>query len=252
MAARRGCPPEMQQVGRSCVDRWELATVDREGRPLSPYYPPDFRRLLQIRKIWEVELPRTGPARARALPLPALPPWQREPFEAVAVSRPGVVPQGYMTYFMAKGACERAGKRLCREEEWDAACRGAARTQFPYGENYVAGACNVFRSFHPAAALHGDASSGHRDPRLNLLMEAGADPGLRDTGATPACVSRFPSGALYDVVGNLDEWVEDPKGQFRGGFYARNTRQGCDAKVKSHPPGYFDYSTGARCCQDMR
>lgn len=249
---RDGCPQEMLRVSSFCIDRWELSTQDEQGRALSAFYPPDLRILNKIRKVWVLEQPRTGSLRARALPMPALPAWQRQAFKPVAVSRPGVIPQGYMSYHMARAACRNAGKRLCLDEEWELACRGAAGLKFPYGEEYVAGKCNVFRGFHPADVLHADASSGHRDPRLNLILEDGTDPGLRDTGATPACDSRWPGGALSDMVGNLDEWVEDPRGRFRGGFYSRNTKAGCEAKVTSHPAGYFDYSTGARCCADPK
>jgi formylglycine-generating enzyme required for sulfatase activity len=54
----------------------------------------------------------------------------------------------------------------------------------------------------------------------------------------------------HDMVGNLDEWVDDEEGTFRGGFYARASTKGCEAQVTSHSPDYFDYSTGARCCQN--
>ncbi|MCB9609539.1 MAG: SUMF1/EgtB/PvdO family nonheme iron enzyme [Polyangiaceae bacterium] len=248
----RGCLPEMQRVGAFCIDRWEVRTETPEGQPLSPFYPPDYRILNKIRKVWVLERPHVGPERARAMPLPPLPSWQKKPFKLRAVSEPGVVPQGYMSYYMAKRACAAAGKRLCRDEEWESACKGQAKTKFPYGDDYVAGRCNVFREFHPADVLHLDASSGHRDPRLNLVLENGVDPGLRDTGGTKSCLSHWPGGDVYDMVGNLDEWVEDPKGRFRGGFYSRNTRAGCEAKVANHPAGYFDYSTGTRCCADPR
>jgi hypothetical protein len=54
------------------------------------------------------------------------------------------------------------------------------------------------------------------------------------------------------MVGNLDEWVLDERGVFRGGFYARKSDKGCGARISSHGATYFDYSTGARCCQDAR
>src|SRR5690606_26073234 len=132
--------------------------------------PPDHRILNKIRKVWVIERPRVGPERARAMPLPPLPAWQKKPFKPRAVSEPGVIPQGYMSYYMAKQACAAAGKRLCRDEQWETARKGQARTKFPNGDDYVAGRCNVFREFHPADVLHLDASSGHRDPRLNLIL----------------------------------------------------------------------------------
>ena len=81
------------------------------------------------------------------------------------------------------------------------------------------------------------------------MVEFDAGPLLRPTGATPACGSHFGSDTIYDMVGNLDEWVDDEPGMFVGGFYARSTNKGCEAQVSSHAPTYYDYSTGARCCR---
>jgi formylglycine-generating enzyme required for sulfatase activity len=103
---------------------------------------------------------------------------------------------------------------------------------------------------HPAAVLHASASLGHLDPRLNLVDERGVDPLLRLTGATATCASEFGGGKLYDMVGNLDEWVESDPPEFVGGFYARMSTQGCEARVGSHAAIYYDYSTGTRCCRD--
>ena len=52
------------------------------------------------------------------------------------------------------------------------------------------------------------------------------------------------------MVGNLDEWVDDPEGTFVGGFFSRSSKEGCDAIVTTHAPSYRDYSIGARCCKD--
>jgi len=253
-SASRACPPEMALVRGFCIDRWEASLVDKQsGRPLSPYYPAQPKALVRVREVWLIERERAGDAGARRMPLPDLPAFQLESgFEAKAVSRPGVVPNGYLTYFSAKAACQAAGKRLCSQEEWVTACRGRADTKFPYGAHYSAGRCNVHRALHPAAVLHGNASMGLTDPRLNLVVEAGRDPLLRLTGASTGCVSSWDDGALYDMVGNLDEWIEDASGVFVGGFYARMTTKGCEAKVSGHATSYYDYSTGARCCSDPR
>jgi sulfatase modifying factor 1 len=172
------CPKEMLLVGSFCIDRFESSLVDvATGQPLSPYYPPTPAKLAEVWAYWSVHLRSFGNEAARAFPLPELPEWQREHlFTARAVSREGVVPAGYMSYHDAKRACENAGKRLCKKEEWVFACKGKAQTKFPYGPDYRAGACNVYRPFHPAAVLHANASLGHRDPRLNLVSEGGRDP----------------------------------------------------------------------------
>ena len=169
-------------------------------------------------------------------------------FEPRAEAAVGRTPSGYLSGELADTACRNAGKRLCTIDEWVFACRGETNRKFPYGDRYEEGRCNVFREAHPAQILHGDMSTGHLDPRLNLV-EGAAGPLLRKTGATSSCRSQWGADAAYDMVGNVDEWVSATQGAFLGGFYSRSTREGCAAKVSSHPRSYFDYSLGVRCCR---
>jgi sulfatase modifying factor 1 len=268
------CPRGMMRVaGAFCVDRWEATLVDRvTGMPLSPYYPPDRRLALQIAATWEHDHLEIGSEEARRMPVPELPAWQRDhDADPLALSRPGVKPNGYVSGAMAARACENAQKRLCRRDEWVKACEGEAARQFPYGESYSQGACNVFRATHPGIVLHDNPSIGHFDPRMNLVAEKDGSPLLRVTGATPRCKSEWEGDAAWDMNGNLDEWVmpdEDAgdagspagdggpdagksssnKGLFLGGFYARSKRDGCLSSVSRHQVTYLDYSTGVRCC----
>ncbi|UQA57401.1 SUMF1/EgtB/PvdO family nonheme iron enzyme [Polyangium aurulentum] len=247
------CPPDMVRVARRfCVDRYEASLVDAEtGQELSPYYVPARGQALSHQKLWEQERLNVGPPEARLLELPPLPAWQAtRTFEPRAVSRRGRIPQGYMTGPLAALACKNAGKRLCALDEWQTACRGQKDRQFPYGDKYEPGKCNIFREAHPAALLHGNASIGHSDPRLNLV-KAEDKPLLRRTGETRSCVSEWEGEKIADMVGNIDEWVDDPEGTFAGGFYARSKKDGCDSTVRAHPFDYFDYSTGVRCCMDL-
>jgi formylglycine-generating enzyme len=244
----------MVRVGRFCVDRYEMATVDhRTGQPLSPFYPPHPRLIESILFAWQAERRNVGDARARSTPLPELPLVQRtrRDYAPRAVSQRGVLPQAYLSKPLAQLACENAGKRLCTELEWMTACRGQQRRKFPYGDRYEQGRCNVYGYIHPALALHGASSYGHRDPRLNLVEEADGTLLLRRTGSMPGCASEWNGDRIYDLVGNIDEWVEAEKGAFLGGFYARSTREGCEARIGSHPAPYYDYSTGARCCKAL-
>jgi hypothetical protein len=244
------CPPGMVNVKNDfCIDRWEASLVDRDtGVVLSPYYPPDRKIASFIASSWEKQRFEMGSEEAQQIPLPPLPDYQRKrDVKPKAVSRPNVVPNGYLSGDMAKLACENAGKRLCQHDEWKTACRGAQERQFPYGDKYEQGGCNIFRAAHPALTLHDNPSIGHTDPRLNLVKDGDA-PLLRRTGATPRCKSEWGKDAAWDMNGNLDEWVEDPKGLFVGGFYSRSKRDGCDSAVRAHKNEYFDYSTGVRCC----
>jgi hypothetical protein len=241
-------------AGRFCIDRYEASMIDEgTSQAFSPFYPPDFAEMQKAVNGQPWGLAALGREQLRPA-VPLLPGWQRAPeARPRAVSRKGVVPQGYLSRPTAKAACESAGKRLCQLAEWKLACRGEKDTRFPYGPAYVEGACNVHQRHHAAAILWGDASRGHWDPRLNQLLVDGA-PLLKTTGETPTCRSAWGDDGVYDMVGNLDEWVDDAssKGTFVGGFYARATVRGCDAKVSEHPGVFFDFSTGVRCCSDAR
>lgn len=250
--AAASCPREMARVGNSCIDRWEVHAVDVKTKlPLSPFYPPDPVLLGKVYTFWSTEAARTGSARARTLPLPPVPEHQKGHFEPKAMSAPGVLPQGYMTYYSAKKSCENAGKRLCTEEEWVRACRGKRGAKHPYGENFLVGKCNIFRQIHPAYELHGNSSLGHLDPRLHLVVEGLDAPLLMETGQLPHCVSEVREGTVYDMEGNLDEWIDDEDGVFVGGFFSRQTTEGCQAKIEGHAPVYTDYSLGTRCCKGL-
>jgi len=251
--ALRRCPAEMVAVRGFCIDRWESSFVDgATGEALSPYYAPVKSELEAAYEYWLLERRMLGDEAARQMPLPEPSAWQRDhAFSPRAVSRAGAVPQGYLSYYTAKKACGNAGKRLCTEKEWVTACEGEHATKFPYGDRYKTFVCNVFRPYHSGFTLHQNSSIGHRDPRLNLVVEGEDNPLLRPTGGTPSCASRWGGDAIFDMVGNLDEWVDgDKQPVFVGGFYARSTTKGCEAKVDSHAAAYFDYSLGTRCCMD--
>ncbi|MBM4374796.1 MAG: SUMF1/EgtB/PvdO family nonheme iron enzyme [Deltaproteobacteria bacterium] len=246
--AARACPSDMVLVADSvCVDRYESQLVDTSGAALSPHYPLEPAVVTQVLDEWTSARLWMGDLHARARPLPPLLRAPDARVVPVATSRPGVLPSGYLSGHLAEASCRAAGKRLCSLDEWTRACRGEEDRDFPYGDEHEQGACNVNRYAHPAATLHGNAAIGHLDPRLHLV-EDGGEPMLRPTGSTAGCVSRWGRDGIHDMVGNLDEWVDDSEGAFAGGFYARSTRRGCGAVITVHPRRYFDYSLGTRCC----
>ncbi len=248
-----GCPIEMVSIrGQYCIDRFETSLV-RSGtdEKLSPYYPPLQKK---IRKLFNDYFRRHGTEATdygRKLAVPFPPDFSlRESFQFTARSKEQSTPSGYLSRHDANAACREAGKRLCRVSEWQQACRGEAQRKFPYGDTYQQGACNVGRGSHPASLLHADSSRNHLDPRLNRTRDA-QGPLLRKTGTSSLCKSEWGDDAIYDMVGNLDEWAAEEDGQFLGGFYSRATREGCDSQITVHGPGYRDYSLGTRCCSDL-
>lgn len=250
-AARR-CPAEMVDVaGRFCIDRFESSLIDgASGRRLSPYYHPSPELAQRDHREWQTLARDRGPFAARSIPLPELPAWQLEPGVVPrATSEPGRVPSAYLDLEAARLACASAGKRLCQKREWLMACRSERATRHPYGESHDPARCNLAAPTHPAIVLHGKHELGGRDPRLNLVQVAGRTQ-LRPTGTLLGCASPWEDDAVWDMEGNLDEWIDDPAGTFVGGFYARDTQWGCDARIEIHSADYYDYSLGARCCSD--
>ena len=223
LGANARCPAEMALVDdRVCVDRWEASIVEHipgaGERAWSPYLPIDGRER-SVR----------------------------------AVSRAGVIPQGYISGKQAAGACSASGKRLCGADEWEHACRGPSNFQFPYGDTRRAGACNDdLRATHPVAEVghllgipHDRLwHEGMNQTIINQLPNT-----LLPTGERAECTNAY---GVYDMVGNLHEWVDDPDGTFRGGYYMDTSKNGdgCSYHTTAHDFTYHDYSTGFRCCMD--
>lgn len=211
------CPDGMAFVSGSgfCVDRYEasLMEIRPDGRevPHSPYMNP-------------------GRADVRA------------------VTRRGVVPQGYISQVQAARACARSGKRLCSEREWFRSCRGPNGRTHGYSNQREDGRCNENHRWHPVVRLF-RATTPYlwgvalmNDPQINQL------PGTVSlTGAHAGCTNEH---GVFDMVGNLHEWTADSTGTFRGGYYMDTTinGEGCWYRTPGHNTAYHDYSIGFRCC----
>lgn len=221
LARGKRCPSGMVTIsGQFCIDPYEGAVEARNGRKWSVTSPYESVAGKQIR----------------------------------AVSRKGIYPQAYISRNEADEACQGARKRLCTDQEWKKACKGRNPTLYPYAEVHKDGYCND-AGVSPLNHFYGAATGGDpnaygwgpmNDPRLNRL--AGS---LARTGEFRKCTNGFH---VFDMVGNLHEWVDDPAGTFRGGYYldTRINGEGCDYVTTAHNAQYHDYSTGFRCCADLR
>jgi formylglycine-generating enzyme len=228
------CPAEMAEVpgdhGSFCIDRYEAA----------------------------LELKGVGKRRS---PWPSNEPVDGSESQLVAVSHKSQKPQGYISGEQAALACQNAGKRLCAPGEWQTACRGPEQTRYPYGNTRRAGVCNDRfdkPTGHPVTRLFKQTKTRGDKPAKMWSPEFMNDPRLHElsdtvtpTGSFSDCTNGF---GVFDMVGNLHEWVADPKGTFMGGFFmdTRLNGEGCDYRTTAHHFGYHDYSTGFRCCADAR
>ena len=242
--ARSPCAEGMAKLGRFCIDRYEAHLVVRgpggELRRHPHYLRPEAGVVYEAR------------------------------------SAPGVFPQAYISRIESEAACAAAGKRLCTRKEWQRACgyRGEGRpgTVYPYGDRWEPRRCNTDKP-HLLTIRFGADPARWRYEQFNdptLAREPGF---LAEAGAYAGCAGDL---GVYDLVGNLHEWVSDTadaafaarlrddgvarsfqywspgNGVFMGGFYITQGElgPGCTFTTIAHEPRYHDYSTGFRCCAD--
>ena len=140
------------------------------------------------------------------------------------------LPEARVSWEKAKATCEKLGKRLCTNLEWEFACEGEAGSPYPYGTARSPSLCNQDR-----------------------VVRDGPGAARRDLREPPHATCVSPFGAR-DMVGNVDEWVARPYGkapfrsELRGGWWMTG-RNRCRAATTSHGERYADRQTGFRCCR---
>jgi sulfatase modifying factor 1 len=162
----------------------------------------------------------------------------------------GVKPVVMADWNDAGRACAVEGKRLCSTSEWEFACEGPQMWPYPYGIDRDAEACNIdqeypfpdFESFsHPFRIVK-------EIDRLDQRVRS---------GERTRCVSPF---GVRDMTGNVDEWVDNPKGgridkpfrsTLKGGYWGP-IRARCRPITSSHNEWFRFYQVGFRCCANAK
>ncbi len=141
----------------------------------------------------------------------------------VAESADQATPWASVTWDQASAACEAAGKRLCSEDEWRAACRGDGTADYPYGDTYDPDACNGL-----------DQENSTAQP----------------TGSFPGCEGGRPG--LFDMSGNVAEWTQTCSSgncrQVGGSFTSAEANLTCTSG-SMQPKGSTGHVLGFRCCK---
>jgi formylglycine-generating enzyme len=162
----------------------------------------------------------------------------------------GQKPPVMVSFFDAEKSCADAGKRVCRESEWVAACEGPDETPFPYGWRREPEKCN-FDNKWINPILDRVYSKDPEVQRAELLRLDRSLP----SGARPDCKSGF---GVFDLTGNVDEWVraDDERSNRRSRFAGLkggawgHVRNACRPVTTSHPPEFTYYFISFRCCAD--
>jgi formylglycine-generating enzyme required for sulfatase activity len=165
-------------------------------------------------------------------------------------NKPGEKPVVAVTWEEARDTCAGAGKRLCGSEEWTVACEGPEHLPYPTGYARDKNACNLDKRY----IVPNDAKYSNLATRAEEVARVDQrDP----SGANASCVS--PHG-VYDMVGNVDEWVVNEHGTMnkapyksglKGGYWGP-VRNRCRPMTTAHNQWHSGYQVGFRCCADAK
>ena len=146
-------------------------------------------------------------------------------------------PVVYVDWCDARAYCRWAGKHLCSASEWYTACSANGVQLYPYGNSY-----------NPTACV-GSEFDGMPGTQGNEARPAG----------TRTCEGAYPG--LYDMSGNVDEWVDSCTNTdagnianclIRGGsFFASTTQLSC-SQATGWNNDLRGLGVGFRCCADYQ
>jgi formylglycine-generating enzyme len=160
----------------------------------------------------------------------------------------GVKPTVAITWDEARELCATEGKRLCTADEWTQACEGPEHTPYPYGFARDGEACN-----HDKQYIVPD-DNAYQNPQTRA-KEVERVNQSEPSGSRASCASAY---GVFDMTGNVDEWVLNESGNERGpeyqsglkGGYWGPVRNRCRPATTDHNRWHHGYQIGFRCCAD--
>jgi hypothetical protein len=163
-------------------------------------------------------------------------------------NRVGEKPTVAVTFTEAAELCAAEGKRLCTADEWTQACEGPEHLPYPYGFTRDDTACNHDK---PYRIPNDNAYQNEKTRALEIARLDQSEP----SGSRAACVSAY---GVYDMTGNVDEWVRNESGSVSGPAYESGLKGGywgpvrnrCRPMTTDHNHWHHGYQIGFRCCSD--
>jgi hypothetical protein len=162
-------------------------------------------------------------------------------------NRRGEKPTVAVTYNEATELCAAQGKRLCTAAEWTQACEGPKHLPYPYGFVRDSKRCNHDK---PYIIPNNNAYATPTTRKAELARVDQSEP----SGSRTACVSSY---GVFDMTGNVDEWVYNESGSINGptydsglkGGYWGPVRNRCRPTTTDHNRWHSGYQIGLRCCR---
>lgn len=166
----------------------------------------------------------------------------------------GQLPRVLTSWLEAKALCEKAGKRLCTEDEFNFACEGPE--MLPYATGYVReqAKCNIDKPYVQPDQSRQMATYDKCPDNEFCRSEMKRLDQRHAIGAKHSCVSW---AGVVDINGNVNEWVEIPgekhpnRSGLKGGWWGP-VRSRCRPTVTFHKEFDYGYEAGFRCCKDTK
>ncbi len=201
------CPDDMVEVGNICIDRYEASREDATETD-------------------------QGSATGKAYSVKGVIPWMVNPMTDSA-------------YEKFKKACDAAGKRLCKDQEWILACKGPENFTYSWGNEWERTICNNVDTFCDDHCEEESIPMEDCDLSENCGYEYYCFK-VVPTGQFEDC-SNY-SGA-FDINGNVWEITDTGSGyRIRGGAF---NCAGPSNRLKcTYAAGWTELYAGFRCCKD--
>ncbi|HLX62320.1 MAG TPA: protein kinase [Planctomycetota bacterium] len=139
-------------------------------------------------------------------------------------NHPGLEPLTGVSLLEARNLCIKQGKTLCTQAQWLRACSGSDARRFPYGDDYVSGACAT-----------GFDGSVQKQPL--------------PSGHFTHC--RTAEG-VYDMAGNAAEWADSASPDLLGGDWTGSLKTpdlSGSCRTETPDDDVAKERRGFRCCK---